>query len=300
MNTNTIAAKPWVGVGVALATPFGNGGISIDEQSFSRLLHHTGPRVQNWVVAGTTGESATLQPVEKERLVQLAVAAQKNFPDVAIILGLGGNQTAALVEEIKQTSFEGISALLSISPYYNKPTTAGVVAHYEALANASPVPIILYNAPGRTGAPITVEAVRVLAQHPNIGALKEAGGDVVDFIRKMAAADGQLDMLAGDDALTPALMSQGAAGVIGVLPNVLPALFGQMVALASHGDYAQSAALLRRLMPLNDLLYLEGNPVGIKTALNHAGICAAHVRLPLVEASGGLSRAIAKALDNID
>ena len=288
--------KPWAGVGVALVTPFAENLKSIDDAAFRKLLEFTGKHVQSWVVAGTTGESATLTSNEKAHLLSLALEAQEQFNQVSIVLGLGGNNTHDLLNEIALTDFTGVSAILSISPYYNKPTTAGMVAHYQALADASPVPIILYNAPGRTGAAISVEAVRQLAPHPNIVALKEAGGDLVDFIRKMIAADGQLDLLAGDDALTPAMISQGAVGVIGVLPNVVPGLFTQMVGEALNGNYTLSAALLRRMMPLNDLLYTEGNPVGIKTALDAAGICRANVRLPLAQASESLSNAIRNAL----
>jgi 4-hydroxy-tetrahydrodipicolinate synthase len=284
---------------VALVTPF-TPTLSIDWPAFDRLLAHTGQGSDFAVVAGTTGESATLRLGEKAALV----AAVHNHPAWAgkpIVLGLGGNNTEELLAEIATTDFTAITAILSVTPYYSKPSTRGLIQHYKTLADASPVPVILYNVPGRTGVNLGVDAVAELAQHPNIRGLKEASADLMQWQHQRLRVPADFALLAGDDGLAFATLAMGAHGVIGVLGNVLPDLFGDMIRTHLSGNLTEAWALHRQyLQPnINDTLYLEGNPVGIKAALEVAGICAATVRPPLAEASPSLKATLAQMLKDV-
>lgn len=290
----TAANRTLQGTGVALITPFDEN-LQVDHGAFIKLLSKVAPSVDFLVIGGTTGESATVSIEEKRALVQTALEWRNKSlrGEIPIVLGLGGSNTAALLEEIATTDFTHIEAILSVTPYYIKPTQAALVAHYTALANACPVPVILYNVPSRTQANLSAETVGQLASHPNIIGLKEASPDLSEFIMKTRAADpAEFLFLSGDDALTPAMVAMGARGTIAVMPNVLPAIYTQVVAMALAGQMAESMALLRQLMPLNNLLYQEGNPVGIKAAVEALHQISARVRLPLTEASDGLKEKI--------
>ena len=288
------------GSGVALVTPF-HTDLSIDWAAFDRLLAHTGPGSDFAVVAGTTGESATLRLGEKHALLQ-AARRHAAWAGKPLVLGLGGNDTEALLAEMAETDFAGVSAILSVTPYYNKPSTRGLIQHYQMLADAAPVPVILYNVPGRTGVNLGAAAVEELAQHPNIAGLKEASADLMQWQHQALHVPQDFCLLAGDDGLAPAMLSLGGHGVIGVLANVLPGLFGQMVRTARAGRIAEAFALHRSYLKpnFNDALYAEGNPVGIKAALEAAGICHATVRPPLAEASAGLKATLAQMLEEVN
>jgi 4-hydroxy-tetrahydrodipicolinate synthase len=294
-------ASPLVtGSGIALVTPFGPT-LGIDWPGFERLLTHTGRAADFAVLAGTTGESATLSHTEKAELVQ-AVRHHAAWAGKPIVLGLGGNDTRALLEEIARTDFAAITAILSVTPYYSRPSTAGMVAHFTALADACPVPVILYNVPSRTGVNLGTEAVTILSQHPNIAGLKEASADLMQWQHQRLGVRQGFALLAGDDGLAPAMLALGACGVIGVMGNALPGLFGQMIdeALAGNLD-AASRLHARYLVPnLNDMLYAEGNPVGVKAALEALGICSARVRPPLAEASTTLKNTLARMLQEVN
>jgi len=290
-------ARP-IGLGVAFVTPFA-ADLSIDFAAFDRLLDHVCPFVDYCVVAGTTGEGSTLRAGEKALLVQ---AVAKRYPLMPIVLGLGGNNTEALLEEIAATDFSHIKAILSVTPYYSKPSQAGLLLHYRAVADACPVPTILYNVPSRTGVSLGLETLVELAKHPKIVGLKQAHADVESFAAEasgIAKIDPSFCMIAGDDLAYTEMMRHGGQGCIGVLPNILPAHMAMVGIRCNQHEYeVANNGLMHdaKLLAVNDLLYEEGNPVGVKAALEVQGICSARVRLPLAEASEGLKRKLKAAM----
>ncbi|MCE2778917.1 MAG: 4-hydroxy-tetrahydrodipicolinate synthase [Algoriphagus sp.] len=275
------------GTGVALVTPFLEDQ-QVDYPSLERLINHviTGG-VDYLVVLGTTGESATLTASEKAQLLKASVEYNKGR--VPLMLGLGGNATQKLIEEIEQTDFYGVAGILSVSPYYNKPTQEGIIAHYRALADVSPVPLMLYNIPGRTMSNLTAATTLALSHHPNIIGIKEASGNLEQCMQIAASMPKDFLLLSGDDLLTKPMQSIGGSGVISVLANALPATFKTLI----EGDVASSQQAANSVLKLNGLMYEEGNPVGIKNLLLHLGIIQTdQVRLPLLRASKGLSEKI--------
>ncbi len=282
------------GTGVALVTPFRDD-LSVDFPALARLLEHTvSGGVDYLVVMGTTGESATVTKEERKEI--LTFVKQYNANRLPIVYGIGGNNTAALLEMIQETDFKGVDAILSVSPYYNKPTQRGIMAHYEAIANTCPVPVILYNVPGRTASNLTAASTLALAQHENIIGVKEASGDMAQGIEIVRDKPADFLFLAGDDMLTVPMTTFGAKGVISVIANALPQLFTRMVNESLAGNYAQAMPYLFQLSRINDLMYEEGNPVGVKSALKTLGICGNQVRLPLVSASESLADRIRQTL----
>ena len=279
------------GIGVALATPFLDDK-SIDFESLKRLIDHViAGGVDYLVVLGTTGESATLTASEKAQVLKASVEYNKGR--VPLMLGLGGNATQKLLDEIEATEFYGVASILSVSPFYNKPTQEGIIAHYKALADASPVPLVLYNIPGRTMSNLTASTTLALSHHPNIVGIKEASGNLEQCMQIAASMPKDFLLLSGDDLLTKPILSIGGSGVISVLANALPATFKTMIA----GDSEASLEAAYSLLELNSLMYLEGNPVGLKNLLLHQGIITSdQVRLPLLRASKELSHKIHQAL----
>jgi 4-hydroxy-tetrahydrodipicolinate synthase len=275
------------GTGVALLTPFLEDQ-QVDYPSLERLINHViAGGVDYLVVLGTTGESATLTASEKALLLKASVEYNKGR--VPLMLGLGGNATQKLIEEIEQTDFYGVAGILSVSPYYNKPTQEGIIAHYQALADASPVPLMLYNIPGRTMSNLTAATTLALSHHPNIIGIKEASGNLEQCMQIAASMPKDFLLLSGDDLLTKPMQSIGGSGVISVLANALPATFKTLI----EGDVASSQQAANSVLKLNGLMYEEGNPVGIKNLLLHLGIIQTdQVRLPLLRASKGLSEKI--------
>lgn len=275
------------GTGVALVTPFLEDQ-TIDFDSLKRLIDHviTGG-VDYLVLLGTTGESATLTALEKAQVIKASVEYNKGR--VPLMLGLGGNATQKLIDEIERTDFYGVAGILSVSPYYNKPTQEGIIAHYRALADASPVPLVLYNIPGRTMSNLSATTTLALSHHPNIVGIKEASGNLEQCMQIAASMPKDFLLLSGDDLLTKPIQSIGGAGVISVLANALPATFKTLI----EGDDASSQQAAYSLLKLNGLMYEEGNPVGIKNLLLHLGIIQTdQVRLPLLRTSKGLSEKI--------
>jgi len=284
------------GVGVALVTPF-DVNLNIDFSAYKRLLEHTAQiGVDYWVVQGTTGESPTTTSTEKAQL--LAFAKENNPKKLPIVYGMGGNNTETIIQNIKNADLEGVTALLSVSPYYNKPSQRGIIAHYQKIADASPVPIVLYNVPGRTGSNITAETTLALSEHPNIIATKEASGNLVQCMEIAKNKPKDFMLISGDDMLTVPMISFGAEGVISVMANAFQE-FNDMSHLALEKNFEAASQKLFSLLTLNDLMYIEGNPVGIKKVLELQGVCSASVRLPLVEASEKLSEQIKKGLDEL-
>ena len=215
---------------------------------------------------------------------------------VPLVYGIGGNDTMATEELFRTTDLRGVAAVLSASPAYNKPSQAGLIAHYTRLADASPLPIILYNVPGRTASNMTAETTLRLAHHPNIIGIKEASGNMEQCLAIAAGKPEGFLLLSGDDMLTPALIACGAEGLISVLANAFPKRFAELTRAALAGDFATARAGLFSLLVLNPMMYEESNPVGVKAALEGLGVCGAAVRLPLLEATEGLKDRIRRAL----
>ena len=281
------------GTGVALVTPFTASG-TIDWAAWERLLDfNLAGGVEYLVINGTTGESPTTTASEKAEL--LDVARRHVAGRVPLVYGIGGNDTATAAQQLRSFDASGITAILSASPAYNKPSQAGIVAHYQHLAEAAPLPLILYNVPGRTGSNMTADTTLRLAQHDNIIGIKEASGNVEQCLAILAKKPADFLFLSGDDMLTVPLIACGSQGIISVLANAFPQKFSDMTRAALAGDFARASQLLYYFTGLNPLMYEEGNPVGVKAALALQGVCEPAVRLPLVPASEGLTARI-KAL----
>jgi 4-hydroxy-tetrahydrodipicolinate synthase len=281
------------GTGVALVTPF-SPTHQVDYAGWRQLLDFTlAGGVEYLVINGTTGESPTTTAAEKAEL--LRIAKEHVAGRVPLVYGIGSNDTAAAEALLHSTDLEGITAILSASPAYNKPSQAGLVAHYQRLADAAPRPLLLYNVPGRTGSNMSADTTLRLAEHPNIIGIKEASGNLEQCLAILAHKPADFLFLSGDDMLTVPLIACGAAGIITVLGNAFPQKFGDMTRAALAGDFARAQQLLFGFVALNPLMYEEGNPVGVKAALALQGVCDAAVRLPLVAASEGLTARI-KAL----
>jgi len=269
------------GMGVALITPFKNDE-SIDYDALARLVEHLIKNGTDYlVVCGTTAETPTLTEQEKEELTRFVVECVSGR--LPIVLGLGGNNTKAVVEKLHTTDFNGIDAILSVTPYYNKPSQEGLYQHYAAIANASPLPIVLYNVPGRSGVNMLAETtLRLAKEFPNICAIKEASGNFtqIDDIIKNKPED--FMVISGDDAITFPLITLGAVGVISVIGNAFPREFSRMVRLALQGDYKSSRQIHHRFTELIQLIFAEGNPAGVKSMLAVMGFIENKLRLPLV------------------
>ncbi|HEY8512913.1 MAG TPA: 4-hydroxy-tetrahydrodipicolinate synthase [Cyclobacteriaceae bacterium] len=285
--------KKLIGTGVALVTPFEKDG-AIDYKSLKKLLRHTANGgVDYFVVLGTTGESATLSRDEKADVLRFVL--DNNPRKLPVVFGIGSNDTRHVLEEIHATDFTGVDAVLSVCPYYNKPSQEGVVMHFTAVADACPVPIIIYNIPGRTGTNITAETMLRLAEHPNIVAVKEASGNLEQCMKIAQGKPKDFLLLSGDDLMTVPLYSIGARGVISVLANAFPGIFARMKKYALEGQFEKASREQFRLLEINPLMYAEGNPTGVKQLLAEMGICGPHTRLPMAPASEELRKKIADA-----
>ncbi|MFP4471636.1 MAG: 4-hydroxy-tetrahydrodipicolinate synthase [Bacteroidales bacterium] len=274
--------KTFTGTGVALVTPFHKYG-TIDFGALEKIVEHTISNGVNYlVVLGTTGESVTLSKDEKLAVVDHVIeSANKRVP---IVMGIGGNNTQEIVNTIKSTVFDGIDGILSVSPYYNKPQQKGIYYHYKTIATISPLPLILYNVPGRTGANIEAETTLQLAsEFKNIVAIKEASGNLAQIMKILRNKPEGFSVISGDDALTMALMALGAEGVISVVANAFPAEFSQMVKLCLEGNYDQARNIHYQLLEIIDTLFEDGSPGGIKAALQILDIAQNNLRLPVVK-----------------
>ncbi len=278
----------FTGTGVALVTPF-QINKSIDFKALEKVTNHViDGGVDFIVVLGTTGESATLSNDEKNEIVAEIIKINNNR--VPLIVGMGGNDTMELVKRIQSANFEGISAVLSVAPYYNKPTQQGLYEHFSAVANASPIPVILYNVPGRTASNIDAETVlRLATDHNNIIGVKEASGNFEQIKQIIKDAPAHFQLISGDDAATLKIIREGGSGVISVLANSHPRLFSKLVQTALNNNYDEAEKIHKLLHEYYVVLFEEGSPAGIKTALEQLGLCGREVRLPLVAASEELA-----------
>src|SRR5690606_10892992 len=240
---------------------------------------------------GTTGETATL--TEDERKAVWKFTAAKVSGRVPLVAGIGGNNTAETIRQLRAFDHHDYAAILSVSPYYNKPTQEGIFKHYQAVAAASPLPVILYNVPGRTGSNVSPETtVRLAREVDNIVATKEASGNFDQFSQIMRDKPDGFLLLSGDDPATLPMMALGAVGIISVVANAFPAEVAQLARLCLENNYVEARKIHNKLIRLTELCFAEGNPAGVKEILNQLGICGPTVRLPLVAASEGLANTI--------
>ena len=268
-------------MGVALITPFKEDE-SVDYEALARLVDY---QLQNGtdylVVLGTTAETPTLTEEEKKNIINLVVT--KVNGRIPIVLGVGGNCTRSVVEKLKNDNFDGIDAILSVVPYYNKPSQEGIYQHYKAIAEATTLPIVLYNVPGRTGVNMTAETtLRVARDFKNVVAVKEASGNITQMDDIIKNKPANFDVISGDDGITFPLITLGAVGVISVIGNAFPKEFSKMVRLALNGDYNNALTIHHRFTELIELLFVDGNPAGAKSILNAMGYIENKLRLPLV------------------
>lgn len=271
------------GLGVALVTPFKADG-SVDYDALRRLLDY---QLSNGVdflcILGTTAETPCLSAEEKLKVKNIVV--EKVQGRVPILLGCGGNNTAAVVESLKNDDFTGVDGILSVCPYYNKPSQEGLYQHFKAIANATELPVVLYNVPGRVGVNMTAETTLRLANDcSNIVAIKEASGNFAQIDDIIKNKPSHFDVISGDDGITFPLITLGAVGVISVIGNALPKEFSRMVRLALNGDYKNALEIHHKFTELFGLLFVDGNPAGVKAMLNIMGLIENQLRLPLVPA----------------
>jgi 4-hydroxy-tetrahydrodipicolinate synthase len=284
--------KELIGTGTALITPFNNDH-SIDFDALSRIIEQQIAGGTNYfVMLGTTGESATLSNEEKSAVVSHIKKA--NAGRLPLVLGVGGNNTSDVVEQLKSLDTDGLTAILSVSPYYNKPNQQGIIYHYNEVANASPLPIILYNVPGRTGSNMTASTQLELAKHPNIVATKEASGNMEQVMSILKDKPSEFLVISGDDALTFPILACGGSGVISVINHIFPRTFSGMVKSALHGDFAAAKTAHELVLESSIAIFADGSPGGIKTMLNEKQLCGTAVRPPLWQVNAQVDQNLRK------
>lgn len=284
------------GLGVALVTPFTDKG-EVDYAALERLVDYViEGGVDYLVVMGTTGETPTL--TLPERVAVLRAVKARNAGRLPLVVGVGGNDTARVVELIDQTNLDGVDAILSVTPFYNKPSQRGLFEHYKYIAERSPRPIILYNVPGRTGVNMEAETtLRIARECPNVVAIKEASGNLEQITRVIDGAPEDFLVISGDDSLALPIMKAGGVGVISVAANAFPEYFATLIANQIKGGCDQlNESLFERIRPTIKMLFAEGNPPGVKAALAVKGIVGNNLRLPLVAVSEELYGALATAI----
>jgi len=283
--------KKFHGTGVALVTPFNADG-SVDFDGLKSLINYLiDGKVEYLVSLGTTGEASTLNKDEKKKIWEFT--AEVNNGRLPLVAGIGGNDTASIVDSIKKFETIGYDAILSASPYYNKPTQEGIYQHYKMIGNESRLPVILYNVPGRTGSNVSAEtSCRLANDCKNIIAIKEASGNFDQFNQIMRDKPEDFLLISGDDPVALPMISLGAVGVISVVGNALPKQLSDMIRLCLQGDFASAVPLHLSLIEFTRLMFAEGNPAGVKAALKQFSVCDDNLRLPLVKVSAALRTAI--------
>ena len=272
--------NPFKGTGIALITPFKQDQY-VDIESLTKIVNHVVDHGADFlVVLGTTSEAPTLSAEEKKLVISTILRA--NNGRLPVMLGIGGNNTQAVIEAIKAQDFTGIQGILSVVPYYNKPNQRGMRAHFEAIADACPVPVVVYNVPGRVGVNLQAATCVELAQHPNIIAVKEASGNLQQIMEILRDKPIDFDVLSGDDGITQPLMALGAQGVISVAANAYTSPFSHMMHAMKEGRTEEALHLHYAMLRMNQLIFADGNPAGIKCLMSHMGLCENVLRLPLV------------------
>ena len=285
------------GTGVALVTPFTKKR-RVDFKGLEKLINDCiKGGIEYLVPLGTTGESVTLSKDEKTQILDFII--DMNTGRVPVVAGFGGNNTSAIIKEIEKFHFKGVDAILSVSPSYNKPTQEGIFQHYKAIASASPVPVILYNVPSRTSSNIQAATTLRLAELKNIIGIKEASGDFSQCMQLVKNKPKNFLLISGDDNITIGLMVYGFDGVISVVGQAFPNIFSEMVRMCLIGNFTEARKLHYKLNDITDMLFAEGNPAGVKCALEILGICESHVRLPLVCVSETLKKKLKEAIEKV-
>ena len=290
--------QAFVGTGVALVTPFKKD-FSVDHEALEKIINHViEGGVEYLVVLGTTGEPATLTSQEKEAVIDTVIKV--NNKRLPLVLGVGGNNTMQLVDELKTRDFSAFSAILSVSPYYNKPTQEGIYQHFSAIAKASPIPVILYNVPGRTASNMLPSTVLRLAnEFPNIIGIKEAAGDIVQAMKIIQGKPKDFLVISGDDMITLPMVLAGGSGVISVIGEGFPKEFSQMVRLGLERKVEEAYALHYKIADATDMIFEQGNPAGIKQVFKALGLSENTVRLPLVSVNDDLANRLNEFTKNI-
>lgn len=279
--------KGLIGTGVALITPF-KSDFSVDVEGLKKVVNFNIENgIDYLVVLGTTAETATLSKSEKELVIKTIITA--NNGRIPLVLGIGSNNTQEVINEMQQRDLSAFTAILSVSPYYNKPTQEGIYQHFAAIAKAAPLPVILYNVPGRTATNMLPETViRLANDFDKIVAIKEAAGDIVQAMKLISGCPKEFLVISGDDMITLPMVLAGGAGVISVIGEGFPKEFSKMVQLGLEGKVEEAYKIHYKIAPSIDYIFAEGNPAGIKAVFKALGICDDTVRLPLVNVSDGL------------
>jgi 4-hydroxy-tetrahydrodipicolinate synthase len=290
--------KKLKGAGVAIVTPFKNDS-SIDFAALGRVIEHVIKGGINYIVVmGTTGESVTLTKDEKQAIISYVIEAVDNR--VPLVAGIGGNNTEEAINTIRQTDLSGVDGILTVVPYYNKPTQRGIFQHFKTIATWSPVPVIMYNIPGRTGCNMSAETCIELAYNcENIIAIKEASGDISQMMKILKGKPENFGLISGDDMLTIPIIAAGGSGVISVLGNAFPEAVSELVNNAIRNNFKSAREIHFRYMEIIDLLFCEGNPAGIKAFLSVMNLCQNNLRLPLVPVSRTTLTKIQKAIEEV-
>lgn len=290
--------KQFIGTGVALITPFDENK-QIDIPALQRIVEHNiAGGVEYLVVLGTTAETATLTKEEQALVKQTIIETNKDR--VPLVLGVGGNNTTAVLDALTPENLKGFSAILSVSPYYNKPTQEGIYQHFKAIATASPLPVILYNVPGRTSSNISpATVVRLANDFDNIIGIKEAAGDLVQAMELIRNTPKDFLVISGDDIITLPMVLAGGAGVISVIGEAYPKEFSSMVRLGLQRKVDEAYAIHYALTDAIHMIFEQGNPAGVKEMFQHLGLCKNHLRLPLVSVNEELSNRIKKIINQL-
>jgi 4-hydroxy-tetrahydrodipicolinate synthase len=291
--------KKFKGTGVAIVTPFKND-TSIDFAALGRVIDHILKGGVNYIVVmGTTGESVTLTKDEKKALISYVVEKVDNR--VPLVTGIGGNNTQEVINCIRHANLTGVDGILSVTPYYNKPTQKGIFQHFKAIATCSPLPVILYNVPGRTCSNISADTCLELAHEcENIVAVKEASGDMNQIMKIIKGKPENFNVISGDDLLTIPIIAAGGSGVISVLGNAFPEQTSELVNHALKNNFKSAREIQFRFLEMIELLFIEGNPSGVKAMLNIMNICPNNLRLPLVPVSRTIYTRIQKAIEEVN
>lgn len=291
--------KKFKGTGVAIITPFKND-FSIDFAALGRIIDHViGGGVSYIVALGTTGESVTLTKEEKKAII--SYVTEKIDKRVPLVVGIGGNNTQEIINFVRQSDLGGVDAILSVAPYYNKPGQKGLFAHFKAFANCCPLPVILYNVPGRTGCNLSSDTCLELANEcENIIGIKEASGDISQIMRIIKGKPDEFIVISGDDMLIMPIIAAGGSGVISVLANAYPAQTSEIVNMSLKQSFKTAREIQFRFLDIIDLLFADGNPSGIKAILSELNLCQNVLRLPLVPVSMPVMDRIHKAMIKIN
>ena len=291
--------KKFRGTGVAIVTPFKNDS-SIDFAALGRMVNHViGGGVNYIVVMGTTGESATLTKDEKKAIISYVVEVTDNR--VPLVVGIGGNNTQEVINCVRHTNLNGVDGILSVAPYYNKPNQRGLFQHFKAIATSCPISVIIYNVPGRTCCNISSDTcIELATECENIVAVKEASGDIAQIMRIIRNKPDSFSVISGDDMMTIPIIAAGGSGVISVLANAFPAATSELVSNALKSNYKTAREIQLRFLEMTELLFIDGNPSGVKAMLNIMNLCQNNLRLPLVPVNRTIYTRIQKAIDEVN